>query len=82
MTTAVTNFTNAPEGSREKRKAEIQRRKIQVKLDELEFSLEDDNSNPRNIVDTALSLERTKAILDIQVAYLEELNLRLSQLPA
>ena len=49
---------------------------------EEEFEEEEDNSNPRNIVDSALSLVRTQALLEIQVTYLEELNLRLSQLPA
>jgi len=48
----------------------------------MEFEAEGDNSNPRNIVDTVLSLERTKVLLDIQLAYITELNQRLSQLPA
>jgi hypothetical protein len=48
----------------------------------MEFDAEADNSNPRNIVETALSLERTRVLLDTQLIYLTELNQRLAQLPA
>ncbi len=82
LATAEATFANAPEGSREKRGAEIKRNMLQIQLEEMEFEEEEDNSNPRNIVDSALSLVRTQALLDIQVTYIEELNLRLSQLPA
>ena len=81
LANAESAFANAPEGSREKRGADIKRMKLRSLLDEMEFEAEGDNSNPRNIVDTVLSLERTKVLLDIQLAYITELNQRLSQLP-
>jgi len=82
LANAESAFANAPEGSREKRGADIKRMKLRSLLDEMEFEAEEDNSNPRNIVDAVLSLERTKVLLDIQLAYITELNQRLGQLPA
>ena len=82
LANAEAAFANAPEGSREKRGADIKRTKLMALLDEMEFDAEADNANPRNIVETALSLERTRVLLDTQLVYITELNQRLAQLPA
>jgi hypothetical protein len=79
---AEATIANAAEGSREKRGAELDRDQLRWKLNQLAFDEEGDSSDPKNIVDAAVSLERTRALLDVQVALIAELNQRLTELPA
>ena len=78
---AETDVENAAPGSLELKKAELERDELKLKLDKLTYAELSGGSDPQDVVEGAKSIKKTQALLDIEIAYIAELETRLGQFP-